>query len=130
MAVKVPFQYQYREFKNSKLATFVDKHTHKPSSRAMLWGFTILLEIVVLTPLQPFIPSDVRTSGIFGFLLFLLGGVVPFVGIVLLLPKLSDHFDWAGKIARAKAKKDLERMRRDFLEEQERRNDGSADRKS
>lgn len=105
-----PFEYGYRQFKNSKLATFVDKHTHNPISCTLLGYLVLMLISAPLVFLVRLFPRDSALSAVFGLVMIVLVFAVPFAG-GRLIPKLSDHFDWAGKIALAQMKKSVQRTK-------------------
>lgn len=95
--IKIP--YSYKQYKDAPLATFVDKHTHKPSSCsfiAMTLGLLIMLAGAGLYNAggQVFESVSGAIGGVFilfGMIFFILGG--------MLIPKLSDKFKWSEKIA-------------------------------
>ena len=94
--------YYYRNFPDAPLATFVDKHTHKPSSCFFLSLAVALLLCLLLVPLSRAVPGGSTASGVLGLVM-----IVLFLGVAIsgrfLIPRLSDRFDWAGKIARKQA---------------------------
>ena len=99
--------YRYRVFKHSRLATFVDRHTHKPTSRillALLTSFGVLW----LGDLLRQAGGQQGVLNSIGIAVMVLGGVWFYLG-GFVIPKLADHFDWAGRIAeRARVRKGLD----------------------
>ena len=107
--IKVP--YTYREFRFSPRATFVDKHTHKPSSCALIAFVTGVAMMLIACLLFNASNSGEGIVGTISYILLLVG-FFWFIFGSLIIPKLSDHFDWAGKMA----KKDMEKYRYDSRE--------------
>ena len=89
--------YHYREFKHSRLATFVDKHLHSPMSRILLTGLTSIGVIYLGCCLHDARGGDGRLN-VLGIAIMILGGIWFYLG-GLVIPKLADRYDWAGKIA-------------------------------
>lgn len=81
------------------MAAFVDKRTHKPSSCFFLSLVAAVLLCRILVSLSRALPGGSTASGVLGPVM-----VVLFLGVTIggrfLIPRLSDRFDWAGKIAR------------------------------
>ena len=89
--------YHYREFKHSRLATFVDKHTHKPTSRLLL-AFLTSIGVMYLGDCVRDVGGRDGALNTLGMAIMILGGIWLYLG-GFLIPKLADRYDWAGKIA-------------------------------
>lgn len=108
--IKVP--YSYRQFKNSQLATKVDKYTHHPTicfwlcfltGGLLFAGGCGLLALASNFEFRSFpwyvVIAPALIFAAVGFLWMFFGS--------LLVPFLSTRFDWAGKIARREMIKKL-----------------------
>ena len=95
--IKVP--YTYKEYPYSKKATFISKHTHKPDSCFLI--STILLIIPGALGIIIYNATGQEIESVGGAIasVILLLTFVAFIVLPMLIPKISDHFDWAGKIA-------------------------------
>ncbi|MDY4008958.1 MAG: hypothetical protein SOY94_08915 [Candidatus Limiplasma sp.] len=105
MGVKIP--YKYTKFRNCPRATFVSKHTHKPTSCFLL---AVIASVVPLALGVVLYNANGHSSAGFvggvstvlllvGFFIFLIGGIF--------IPKLSDRFEWAQKVAAKEIAKKL-----------------------
>ena len=92
----------YRTFPDAPLASFVDEHTHKPASCFFLGMAAAMLLCLLLVPLSRAVPGGTTASGAPGLVMILLFPGVA-IGGRFLVARLSDRFDWAGKIARKQA---------------------------
>ncbi|MCI5957446.1 MAG: hypothetical protein MRZ54_10720 [Clostridiales bacterium] len=106
MGAKIP--YRYTKFENCPRATFVSKHTHKPTS------CFIIAVIVSVVPLALSIllynangHSSDGFAGVASTVLMLLGFFIFFIG-GMFIPKLSDRFEWAEKVARKEIAKKVQ----------------------
>ena len=102
--IKVP--YTYREFPHFPLATFVDKHTHKPSSCMLLTALIFVIAMLIGILLYNVSNHGEGILGVIANILLVVNLIWLIFGIFI-IPKLSDHFDWAGKIAKKQMEKRL-----------------------
>ncbi len=106
MGVKIP--YRYTKFQDCPKATFVSKHTHKPTScfiiAVIVSAVPLALAVVMYNgnghSSDGFVGMASTVLMLLGFFIFLIGGIF--------IPKLSDRFEWAEKVARKEIAKKVQ----------------------
>ena len=95
--IKVP--YTYKSYPYSKKATFISKHTHKPDSCFLISTILLIIPGALGVIIYNATGQEIESVGGAIASVILLLTMVAFIVLPLLIPKISDHFDFAGKVA-------------------------------
>ena len=95
--IKIP--YTYKEYPYSKKATFISKHTHKPTSCFIISTLLLIIPAVLGVVIYNTTGREIDSVGGVISSIILVPTLVAYFVLPMLIPKLSDHFDWAGKVA-------------------------------
>lgn len=95
--IKVP--YTYKEYPYSKKATFISKHTHKPTSCFLISTLLLIIPAALGAVIFNTTGGEIESVGGVISSIILVPTIVAYFVLPMLIPKLSDHFDWAGKVA-------------------------------
>lgn len=95
--IKVP--YTYKSYPYCPQATFVSLHTHKPSSTFLIGTLVMIILCGIGILIYNGSGQELESFGGAVSTVLILGGFLAWFIVPLILPKLSDHFQWSDKVA-------------------------------